>query len=373
MMISENKPEHLIRTKDGILADIWDALWKEDIIRSRDLGSFSIEVKGGEVYLNGYLPQDDCLPLIESTIYSVVGVLAVHNQLRTNDGLLADIWDALRQEDAIRSLDLNSLSIEVKDGEAYLNGHLSEKNNLLLVESVAHSIPGVVAVHNNLVADYDLTIQVAQALARDDRLHNFILPVNTCHGWIYLGGEVPTRELQHIVEEVAGKVPGVRGVITLPVVAGESPTPPKRALQPCIGAVVYGRDGEVGVVTQVVIRHQDRLVTHVVVRFNEIKDTNLVAQACVVPVTAIDLVKNGSLFLQRNGPSLNVYPALDPDDYPLAPFTWKAPYPYTAGEVLWSLKQLYEVPDTPPAASLEPISLELKADGTRTNPALVSV
>ncbi len=35
-----------------------------------------------------------------------------HNQ--TNDGILADIWDALRKQAAIRSLDLGSLSIKVE-------------------------------------------------------------------------------------------------------------------------------------------------------------------------------------------------------------------------------------------------------------------
>jgi hypothetical protein len=135
---------------------------------------------------------------------------------------------------------------------------------------------------------------------------------------------------------------------------------------------MYGVDGEVGVVTQVVIRPEDRLVTHVVVRSNEIKDGNLVTCETVVPVKDIDLVKNESIILFRNRPSLDAYPAFDPDEYPLALFTWKAPYPYTAGEVRWSLRQIYEAPDTPPATSLEPVRSELTADGTRINPALVS-
>jgi len=36
MMNSEDNPGQLIRTDDGILAGIWDALWKEDTIRSLD-------------------------------------------------------------------------------------------------------------------------------------------------------------------------------------------------------------------------------------------------------------------------------------------------------------------------------------------------
>ena len=130
MMISEDNPEQLVRAEDGILADIWDALRKEETIHSLDLSGLSIKVENGEVYLDGYLKEEN-QPLVESTIHSVVGVVEVHNHLRTNDGILADIWDALWKEDTIRSLDLGSLSIDVKDGEVYLNGHLAQENNLL--------------------------------------------------------------------------------------------------------------------------------------------------------------------------------------------------------------------------------------------------
>lgn len=125
-------------------------------------------------------------------------------------------------------------------------------------------------------------------------------------------------------------------------------------------------------VAQVVVQPEDRLVTHVVVRSNEIKDGKLVARETVIPLEPSDLVKNESIILQQRGPSLKAFPALDPDEFPLAPFTWQAPYPYTAGEVRWSLRQLNEAPNTAPVTGLEPVSSELKADGTRLNSALVS-
>jgi sporulation protein YlmC with PRC-barrel domain len=143
-----------------------------------------------------------------------------------------------------------------------------------------------------------------------------------------------------VAEKVAAEVPGVRGVIALPGVTGESPNMPQRLVQPRIGAVVYGKNGEEGVVTQVVIQLENRLVTHVVVRSSEIKDINLVSHENIVPVEVIDRVNDESVFLVRSAPPVNTYPAFDPDEYPLALFTWKAPYPYTAGEVRWSLRQL---------------------------------
>jgi hypothetical protein len=176
-----------------------------------------------------------------------------------------------------------------------------------------------------------------------------------------------------VVEKIAGGVSGVRGVTILPRIAGKSPTISPSPAQPRIGAVVYGKDGEIGIVTQVVIQLEDRLVTHIVVRSKELMGGNLVAHETVIPLDARDLVKNESIILQRHGPSLDAFPVLDPDEYPLAESTWQAPYPYTAGEVRWSLRQLLEAPDTAPATSLEAVSSELKADGTRMNSAQVSV
>ncbi len=280
--------------------------------------------------------------------------MEVHNHLRTNDGILAEIWNALAKEDSIRSLDLGSLSIDGKDGEVFLYGHVAKENNLPRIENIARSVAGVVAVHSHLILDRDLIIQVVQALANDERTRPYILPVDAFHGWIHIGGEVPTRELQHMAEKVAAEVSGARGVIALPRVTGESQNMPQPPVQPRIGAAVYGENGEEGIVTQVVIQPEDRLVTHVVVRSNEIKDINLVSHENIVPVNAIDLVNEESLFLVRSAPPLKTYPSFDPDGYPLALFTWKAPYPYTAGEVIWSLREIME------AGSQQVSRLEIK-------------
>jgi osmotically-inducible protein OsmY len=346
MTISEDNLELQLRTNNGLQANIWEALWKEATLRSLDLGSLSIKANRGDVYLSGYL-KEESLPLIESVIYSVVGVVEVHNHLRTNDGILYDIWDALWKVDTYRSLDLGGLSIKVKGGEVYLDGYLAQSGNLRQIERIVHSIDGVVAVHSNLIVDRDLIIRVAQALAGDERTNSFILQVDAFHGWIHVVGEVPTCDLQQVVEKIAAGVYGVRGVTLLPMIAGESSTILRRPVQPRIGATVYGKEGEVGVVTQVVIRPDNRLVTHIVTRTKELSGGNLVSREIVIPLEASDLVKNESVFIQRHGPSQNVYPVLNPDKYPLAESTWKAPYPYTAGEVRWSLREILEVASRP--------------------------
>src|SRR5512139_323740 len=121
-MISEENPMQQNQTMDVILADIWDALRKEATIRPEDLGGLWIKIEFGEVYLDGYL-KEEYQPLVEGIVHSVVGVVEVHNRLRTNDGIRAEIWAGLWKEDSIRSVDLNDLSMHVLDGEAYLDGY----------------------------------------------------------------------------------------------------------------------------------------------------------------------------------------------------------------------------------------------------------
>jgi osmotically-inducible protein OsmY len=72
---------------------------------------------------------------------------------RTDDDILVDIWDALWKKDAIHFKNMGSVSTKVKHGEVSLYGHLSQGNNLPLIESITQSIPGVVEVHNYLVLD----------------------------------------------------------------------------------------------------------------------------------------------------------------------------------------------------------------------------
>jgi osmotically-inducible protein OsmY len=262
--------------------------------------------------------------------------------LRPDEDILPDLWEAVGQMDTIGSTDKRSLSIAIQDGVVVIEVHMAGTFNWRRVENIVRSVPGVNAVHNDLVADGDLEIQVAQALARDARTRPYILRVGSYHGWIRLGGTVPCQELQSAAEAVAAGVPAVRGVIALPRVTGETATPLRRAVQPRQGARVYGDDGEVGVVAQVVINPQDRLVTHRVVSSNEfvasydIGNFRRVTGDYLVPIEAARLVDQENVILARSTRSLTIYPRFEASAYPPAPFTWRPPYPYSLSVVRWS-------------------------------------
>ncbi len=253
----------------------------------------------------------------------------------TDASIQAEIWEELWKRWEIRALDISSFSVSVKDGRVLLRGHLTMDGNRRLIESICASIPGVVAVENCLVADHDLTMQVAGALAQDDRTRSLILPVGSYHGWVGIGGQVPTHQLLFATEEVAAAVPSVRGVISLPTVIGQEPMPERHPVEPQFSSHVYNLDGQVGTVTQVVIDPQSRLVTDIVVNAIDLWDGTPVCGEYLVPASFILLANKESVFLRRDGRRLQSFQPFDPAAYALAPESWQPPYPYLPGTLLW--------------------------------------
>ncbi|MEW6028163.1 MAG: BON domain-containing protein [Chloroflexota bacterium] len=262
--------------------------------------------------------------------------------VHSDESIRAEIMESLWWQQEIRWLDLDSITITVQQGIVTLSGYLNKDSNFNLIERIAHSTPGVIGVDNQLILDRDLTLRVAQALARDVRTKSFIFPVGTTHGWIRFGGEVPTREHQADVEEVTAEVPGVRGIVLLPKLPGEIQRFERHAIQPQLKARVYDDTGYAGIATQVVIQPRNRLVTHVVVSASEFTDYSVVSNEYVVPADAIEWVSQGGIFLKRNELPLNAFPVFEPADYPPAPLNWQPPYPYEVGSVRWSLREREE-------------------------------
>ncbi|HVN81436.1 MAG TPA: BON domain-containing protein [Terriglobia bacterium] len=257
--------------------------------------------------------------------------------IRIDNSILSEIWEAIWKYEKIRLLDVDNFSVSVKKGIVQLCGHINRENNLQLIEKAARSVAGVVAVENNLVVDRDLTIWVAEALARDEHTRPYVLAVGCIHGWVSLDGEVPTCELQSVAEEVAAQVSCVRGVVSLPSVTDTPPEAIRRAVQPRIDTPLYGEDGQVGVVSQVVIQPRNRLVTQVIA-------SDLKNDKYLVPVEALGVVNKESGFLNKKVASLCVYPLFDPSGFLTVQSDWRPPYPYTAQVVLWPADGYHDLP-----------------------------
>jgi hypothetical protein len=255
--------------------------------------------------------------------------------LRPAEDVLAGLWEAVWGVDTIRSLDLESLSMSIQQGELLLEGHLASETSRWHILGLARDAAGPMTIRDHLVVDRDLAEEVARGLAGDERTRPFVLPVVCDHGWIWLNGQVPHRQVQLAAEEVAARVPHGRGVVALPRVAGESPTPTRRALQPRPGSRVWGEDGEVGRVAQVVINPRSRLVTHMVVASSEVQEFRRLQGDYVVPIEAIETVNAESVFLAHPHRLISSFPELDASAYRQAPASWAPPYPYRAEAIRW--------------------------------------
>jgi osmotically-inducible protein OsmY len=256
-------------------------------------------------------------------------------EARPDADILADVRRAIWSEDTIRSIDLGSLSVDVRQGEVFLWGHVSTYWNSQQIEDLARQTPGVVRVNDSLVVDYTLTLQVAQALARDPRTRHYIVHSGASHGWISLSGVVPTHEARNAIEEVSGAVPDVRGIVALPRVDGEPTAEERRPLQPQLDAKVFAKDGPAGWVGELILNPVSRLVSHIAVGLGPLGYEDPAKSLRVIPVDVIDLVREGSVFLVVRARVLSDSPLFDPHEYPLAPESWKPPYPYLPGTVRW--------------------------------------
>ncbi len=263
------------------------------------------------------------------------------NQIhRPNKDIREDIWQAIWKEETIRTIDSHDISVDVESGQVCLSGHVSKDNNNQRIEEIAWSIPGVLAVHNHLVTDHDLCIQVGEALGDNEHTRSFLLPVFCLHGWVELGGTVPNHNIQRAAEATAASVPAVRGVIMLPDIIGEETAPALGAVQPGIGVRVYGADETEGTVSQVVINPHNRLVTHAIVRvlYKHTSDGRQAWHEYLVPVESMQVVDAGGIFLSREMNGISQFSVFDPANYPFAPLTWQPPYPYAVGSVRWPHK-----------------------------------
>lgn len=267
--------------------------------------------------------------------------IPTHQQslLISDASILAEIWNDLRKYQTIRAVDMGSFTVAVDKGIVLLTGHVSKKYHRELIAEIAISLPDIHAVHNKLVVDSDLTIQIAERLAKDERTRHFILPVGCAHGWVRIGGVVPRRELQRAAEELAAQVPSVRGVLSRPRVTGEPFEAERQALQPHVNTKIYDYSKQEGVVTRVVIQPRNRLVTHVVVSAHGFDNGAIVPHEHVIPLESMEVVNPESLFIKRNEPPLNTFPAFEASKYAPPPSNWQPPYPYVAADVLWPCEQ----------------------------------
>lgn len=283
------------------------------------------------------------------------GALKAQPDYYPDDVIASEVNDALWADDMLRATDYHEIGISVHAGRVTLKGHTQTSGIKARAGQAARSTPGVLAVDNRLVADDELVMDVAQALARNARTRGQLIRVYARHGVISLNGEVGSAEVRTAAEECAASAPHVRAVVNYLRVPGVAiDVEDQRVLQPSRGCAVYASDLPIGYVERVIINPRNRRVTAMVVQ-GELPDLtsdqldqlpiNLPQQArrMVVPISAMQLVTT-SVSLNLTSLEAARCPDFDPASYALPAAQWQPPYPYRWDDVLFE-KENHDEPE----------------------------
>lgn len=261
--------------------------------------------------------------------------------------LTREINQVIRGENLPQATQFSEMTVKVQDGIVSLFGHVPTPHEKVQIENAVRCVAGVLRIESRLVADYDLTIRVAQALGEDERMRLARITVNTRNGVVTLSGRVENASLYYLAEGIAARVPSVRGVMNDIQIPGISRNPIQdRFLQPLISQEVLATDLCLGTVEKVIIDPHNQRVTAFVVH-GKFPDPNLMQttqsmredflkeRQVVLPVGLIRYESDTTVFLNIDGLAAAGYGDYNDAQYAPAPDDWQPPYPYTIQDLLF--------------------------------------
>jgi osmotically-inducible protein OsmY len=257
--------------------------------------------------------------------------------------LVIEVKRTLQEERFLHGAEIENILVSATRGFITLSGYVPDSVQKARAEKAARRIPGVLNVENRLVLDEDLKLAAAEAVAQIPGSSAGSVFVGAQNGYIVLTGEAPSVESRLAAEERAGSVPKIRGVLNWIRVEGLEYSEP-RAIQPRIGARVYGRNVVSAHVEQVIVNRVNRLVEAIVVdglcpepRKDKthwfLGDSALVRRKVVIPILNIDHQTRTAVFLANEVPR---FADLDRISFVLPEAGWRPPYPYHRENVLVS-------------------------------------
>ncbi len=130
---------------------------------------------------------------------------------RSDPELEEDVRRALWDYPRLR-IDLGAVKVHAQCNNVWLLGHVSSDINRRLIEDLARTVSGVRDLHNEVVADTDLAVAIAGALAKHGETRGLPIGVYPDLGEVYLRGLAPTEEAKRVAEKVAAGVSGVKAI-----------------------------------------------------------------------------------------------------------------------------------------------------------------
>ena len=270
---------------------------------------------------------------------------------KTDAAIKESIYHAFWKDDVLRAIEFSEIDVHVKNGVAYLHGHIVGTTSQSRIENAMRVIPGLLGIKNNLVLDDKLTLDVAASLGKLEQTYHCKFFTGASHGVVSLGGNVNDKNVKLLAEKCAASNPNVRAVINHVRVSGtalELQDPP--FLQPTIGEIIYFLDGISGVVKQVIINPNNRRVIAMIIQgrlTDQHYETNLPTDGnirppehlVVVPMNEVRHLTRVSGFLYINSNERNRYMEFNPASFFKPKIGWKAPHPYCPDDVLFPVER----------------------------------
>ena len=107
-----------------------------------------------------------------------------------------------------------SFQIQASDGKATLTGSARSQAEKEVAGNLARAVKGITTVDNQMVADGDVELAVAQALATDERTRDAFpgILVGVVFGMVYLKGRVVSEAVKQAAGEIAKRIENVQRV-----------------------------------------------------------------------------------------------------------------------------------------------------------------
>ena len=258
---------------------------------------------------------------------------------------------ALWKDNVLRAIEYEHIDVHVKNGTAYLSGHIVNTSSLNRIENAIRAIHGIQKFQNDLILDDRLTNQVASSLGTLEHTYNCKFFTGVSHGLVSLNGIVNDENVKLLAEKCAADHPNVRGVLNhIRVLGAEFSLLGQPFLQPSIGETIYFRDWISGVVKQVVINRNNRRVVAMIVcgqiadRWEDLKsfrnkETRSPARLVVLSMNLVRYMTKVSGFLYINSNEQEQYLDFDSGYFCSPNMNWSPPYPYCPDDVLFPVEQ----------------------------------
>ena len=271
------------KTDAAIQKSIYNALWKDDVLRALDYYEMDVHVKNAVVYLNGHITGTSSQNRVKYAIQAIPGILGIKNNLVLDDKLTCEVAASLGMLEHTHNC---KFFIGVSHGVVLLNGQVGNTDVRMMAEQYTASHPKVRGVINNIHAPgFDLSLQD----------HRFLQP--------------PIGKIIYFSD-------GISGFVSKIVI-----NPDNRRV---VAAIIQGHFNESwGYLT-----------------LSNGNGGRSVEQQLVIPMSVIKHLTNSSGFLTIHITDFTKYQVFDMSRFILPNNDWTPPYPYCPDDVLFPVAYL---------------------------------